>query len=263
MSTLRPATASSRLSAVTNTSFRRSTLGCEAVPGVRKAGLGVHGAGGAWRAAGSALSSRPSMDSGSQLTLFGARPAAGFRPGCRHALDEASWVDHFPGWLAEPGPLFAALAALDGWEQRKRWMYTKEVIEPRLTAEFHSLAGSPVEGIGEKLSAHYGVRYDSAWLNWYRDHNDGTGWHADRMPSRLSTAIVPVLSLGAPRRFLLRPKDGGKSREFAVAAGDLVVMGGRCQRDWVHMVPKETSRVGGRISVNFGSSQQAAIASDE
>src|SRR5258707_446790 len=120
---------------------------------------------------------------GSQLDLFGARPPEGFRSGCRHALDDTSWADQFPGWLAKPEHLFAELAALEGWEQRSRWMFTKEVIEPRLTAEFHSLDDAPAEEIrriGERLSAHYGVRYDSAWLNLYRNQDDSTGWHADR-----------------------------------------------------------------------------------
>ena len=88
--------------------------------------------------------------------------------------------------------------------------------------------------------------------------NDSTGWHADKPPSRFPTSVVPVLSLGATRRFLIRPRDGGRSQVFVVAAGDLVVMGGRCQRDWVHAVPKETSPSGVRISVNFGSGAYAA-----
>jgi hypothetical protein len=200
------------------------------------------------------------FSNGSQLELFGGRPGAGFRDGCRHDVDETSWVDHFPGWLARPEQLFTELAALEGWEQRNRWMFTKSVIEPRLTTEFHSLEDAPVaeiRRIGERLSLHYGVRYDNAWLNLYRDEEDSTGWHADRPASVRATSIVPVLSLGAMRRFLIRPKDGGRSRIFVVTAGDLVVMGGRCQRDWVHMVPKETTCTGARISVNFGSSAQA------
>ena len=139
-------------------------------------------------------------------------------------------------------------------------MFTKEVIEPRLTTEFHSLGDAPVgeiRRIGEQLSAHYGVRYESAWLNLYRDQDDSTAWHADRPAQVRATSVVPVLSLGASRRFLIRPKDGGRSRVFVAGAGDLVVMGGRCQRDWVHMVPKETSRAGARISVNFGSNLRA------
>lgn len=175
-------------------------------------------------------------------------------------LDEHSWVDHFHGWLADPEALFVELAALTGWEQRSRWMFTRSVIEPRLTAEFHVLADAPVAEVGRigaRLSQQYGVDYDSAWMNLYRDQNDSTAWHADRPANRAPTSVVPVLSLGATRRFSIRPRDGGRSESFVVSAGDLIVMGGRCQRDWVHAVPKETAPSGPRISVNFGSRSQS------
>lgn len=196
----------------------------------------------------------------SQLGLFDDPLASAFGAGRRHALDATSWIDHFPAWLPASEALFDELAAIPGWEQRSRWMYTREVTEPRLTAEFHTLADMPPElrAIAGRASAHYGVDYDSAWLNLYRDGGDSTGWHSDRPVDRKPSAIVPVLSLGATRRFLARPRRGGKSTVFTVNAGDLVVMGGRCQRDWVHAVPKEEAPTGARISVNFGSRAQAA-----
>ena len=154
----------------------------------------------------------------------------------------------------------ALLATIPSWEQRDRWMFDKTVIEPRLTAEYPVLADAPIprlREIGARLSEEYGVPYDNAWLNLYRSHDDSTSWHADRPANRLPTTSVPVLSLGATRRFLIRPKDGGKSVTFVVNAGDLIVMGGRCQRDWVHSVPKERIATGPRISVNFSSTKLA------
>jgi hypothetical protein len=76
---------------------------------------------------------------------------------------------------------------------------------------------------------------------------------------------VPVLTLGATRRFLLKPRAGGPSIAFRPSAGDLVVMGGRCQDEWVHSVPKAPDTLGARISINFQSSEQAqrAIASTD
>lgn len=97
--------------------------------------------------------------------------------------------------------------------------------------------------------------FDSAWLNWYRNEQESTAWHGDR--GRSEECIVPVLSLGETRRFLIRPKAGGRSTTFVVESGDLIVMGGRCQRDWEHAVPKETAPARGRISINFASSTQA------
>ena len=185
---------------------------------------------------------------------------ASFRQARRVALDATSWLEHVPGWLSQNEVLFEELARVAEWEQRTRWMYTQVVDEPRLTAEFHSLAQAPsamVRRIGTALSAHYGVEYDSAWLNLYRDQRDSTSWHADKPPSRSEQAIVPVLSLGETRRFVIRPKAGGRGRSFVVRGGDLIVMGGRCQRDFEHAVPKELKPAATRISVNFGSSSQS------
>jgi hypothetical protein len=102
-----------------------------------------------------------------------------------------------------------------------------------------------------------GVTYDALWMNWYRDHRDSTSWHADRPANVPETAIVPVLSLGATRRFLIRPNAGGRSRTFIPAGGDALIMQGRCQRDWQHSVPKQQTPAGPRISVNFSSTTQA------
>jgi alkylated DNA repair dioxygenase AlkB len=178
----------------------------------------------------------------------------------RRALDASSWVDVIPAWLDDPGALFAALLEKAPWEQRERWMFDRMVTEPRLTAELRSLADAPHPALVEaaaRLSKAYGVRYDHLWLNLYRDGRDSTAWHRDRVSCRRPECIVPVLSLGATRRFLLRRKEGGRSVAFRVASGTLVVMGGRAQDDWVHAVPKEAGAIGPRISVNFQSSEQA------
>ncbi|HTV20891.1 MAG TPA: alpha-ketoglutarate-dependent dioxygenase AlkB [Polyangiaceae bacterium] len=191
-----------------------------------------------------------------QLDLLGGIEARGPR---RTALDASSWVEHVPGWFGECAELMALLAQSAGWEQRRRWMYDKMVDEPRLTAEYRVLAEAPLQlqQIGERLSAEYAVPYDRAWLNLYRDHDDSTSWHADK-PCQREHCIVPVLSLGETRRFLIRPMAGGRSTTFVVQSGDLIVMGGRCQRDWVHSVPKEKERAGPRISINFASAVQAS-----
>ncbi len=195
-----------------------------------------------------------------QLEWFqGSSEALSFRHGTRVDLDHGSWLEHHRGWLDSHVELFQELSMLSTWEQRTRWMFSKVVAEPRLTAEFRSLPEAPASLIrlAKVLSDHYDVDYDSAWLNLYRDQNDSTSWHADRPSCKREHCIVPVLSLGESRRFLIRAKDGGSSRPFVVEAGDLIVMGGRCQKDWVHSVPKESRPRGTRISVNFGSSFQA------
>ncbi|WP_148615989.1 alpha-ketoglutarate-dependent dioxygenase AlkB [Nocardioides rubriscoriae] len=178
----------------------------------------------------------------------------------RTPLDEHSWVEHVPGWLSGSLELFEHLLGLTGWEQRERWMPQGRVAEPRLTTDVADLAAAPhpvLATAAQALSTHYGVDYDGLWMNLYRDHRDSTGWHGDAASCRRPDCTVPVLSLGAARRFLVRPVDGGPSTVLSPVSGDLVVMGGRCQTDWRHSVPKQTVATGPRISVNFRASSQA------
>jgi alkylated DNA repair dioxygenase AlkB len=203
-----------------------------------------------------------SAQPGLQLDLFDGEEIAAdetFATARRVWLDDTSWVEHVPGWLSGSSELLTMLRDSAPWEQRERWMYTRMVTEPRLTAEYPVLAEAPqpeLRAIAAVLSDHYGVPYDRLWMNLYRDHHDGTGWHADRPANRAATAIVPVLSLGATRRFQIRPADGGPSTTFSPASGDLIVMGGRCQRDWRHCVPKQQTPAGPRSSINFSSRAQ-------
>ncbi|GAA3545809.1 alpha-ketoglutarate-dependent dioxygenase AlkB [Nonomuraea rosea] len=185
---------------------------------------------------------------------------ATFATAYRIQLDDTSWVEHVPGWLSGGQRLLEALLAGAGWEQRERWMVNRMVVEPRLTAEYQDVADAPeaeLRTAAAILSRHYGVPYDGLWLNLYRDHRDSTGWHGDWSTCRRDECVVPVISLGATRRFLLKPRTGGRSVTLTPAAGDLVVMGGRCQRDWRHCVPKQTAPAGVRVSVNFSSRLQA------
>jgi alkylated DNA repair dioxygenase AlkB len=185
---------------------------------------------------------------------------AAFDSATVHHLDEHSWITHVPGFLTSHQRMLADLAALDGvWEQRQRWMFDRRVDEPRLTGEYTDLSAAPalLAELAGALSEHLSVAYDRVWMNWYRDNNDGTGWHADRPAHKAPTAIVPVLSLGAPRRFLVRPYGGGPSTVFTPDGGDLIVMHGRCQRDWQHCVPKQKVPAGPRMSLNFSSVTQS------
>ncbi len=184
---------------------------------------------------------------------------AAFATATDHRLDEHSWVTHVPGFLTGHHQLVAELAELGVWEQRRRWMFDRMVDEPRLTGEYVDLTAAPalLTELAVTLGEQLGVPYDRIWMNWYRNHQDGTGWHADRPAHKAPTAIVPVLSLGAPRRFLVRPHGGGPSTVFTPAGGDLIIMQGRCQRDWQHCVPKQKNPAGARMSLNFSGVSQS------
>jgi alkylated DNA repair dioxygenase AlkB len=184
----------------------------------------------------------------------------GFSRAVRTPLDATSWVEVVPGWLGGSRELFDLLARGVPWRQHHRVLFGQRFLEPRLTAEYKEVASMPhphLRAAAAALSRHYGVPYDGVWLNLYRHGRDSTGWHRDHFSCRRPECIVPVLSLGAPRRFLVKPRHGGASVAFTPRSGDLIVMGGRCQQDWVHGVPKATGPAGPRISENFQSSEQA------
>jgi alkylated DNA repair dioxygenase AlkB len=185
---------------------------------------------------------------------------AAFGTATDHPLDEHSWITHVPGLVSGDDALMHQLRTIQGWEQRRRWMYDRVVDEPRLTHEYRDLSAAPafLVAIVAASSDYCGVRYDRIWMNWYRDQRDSTSWHADRPANIPATATIPVLSLGAERRFLIRPHGGGPSTAFTPRGGDVLIMRGRCQRDWQHSVPKQQKPATARMSLNFSSSEQLA-----
>ena len=180
------------------------------------------------------------------------RSFAGFE---RIELDADSWVDHAPGWVAGADRLFGEILVGRNWEQRSRKMYDKKVQEPRLTAPWSLHSGEPLEPpileeIRLILSQRYERQFDTVGFNLYRDGRDSVAWHADRIRKEIEDPIVALVSVGEPRKFLIRPKGGGASRPFHLGRGDLLVTGGKTQREWEHSVPK-VARAGPRISLAY------------
>ncbi len=173
----------------------------------------------------------------------------------RIALDARSWIDVAPGWVDGSDRLFEEVLRSRRWEQRTRWMYDGRVREPRLTAPWSVGSGVPLEPaildeIRLCLSARYGVLFDSAGFNLYRDGRDSVAWHGDRIRKEIPDPVIALVSLGEPRNFLLRPRGGGRSLPLSLGRGDLLVTGGATHREWEHCVPK-VARAGPRISVAF------------
>jgi alkylated DNA repair dioxygenase AlkB len=184
----------------------------------------------------------------------------------RHQLAYGAWVDVRPGWLAAGDELFTALLRDVPWHAERRQMYDSVVDVPRLTkfyAAGEALPHPMLVEAREALSRHYarelGEPFVTAGLCLYRDGRDSVAWHGDRVGrSRDSDTMIAILSLGSPRTLALRPRDGGpipgsstKSLRYPLGHGDLVVMGGSCQRTWDHAVPKTSEPMGPRISVQF------------
>ena len=173
----------------------------------------------------------------------------------RVQLDRESWIDIATGWVTGSDRLFEEVLSSRDWGQRVRHMYDGKVREPRLTAPWNEESGVPLEPllldrIRSALSDRYGVHFDSVGFNLYRDGKDSVAWHGDRIDKSIDEPIVALVSLGHPRKFLLRPKGGGASTSLMLGRGDLLVTGGKTQRTWDHSVPK-VAQAGPRISLAY------------
>jgi alkylated DNA repair dioxygenase AlkB len=177
----------------------------------------------------------------------------------RTALGLGAWIDVLPGWLSGSDELFEQLAAEVPWHAERRKMYDQVVDVPRLLAFYGADDPLPhplLAQARETLSAHYaeelGEPFTTAGLCYYRDGRDSVAWHGDRTGrGAREDTMVAILSVGAPRDLLLRPTRGGDTVRRPLGHGDLIVMGGSCQRTWEHSIPKTTRASGPRISIQF------------
>ncbi|MFC9327496.1 alpha-ketoglutarate-dependent dioxygenase AlkB [Kitasatospora sp. NPDC057015] len=201
-----------------------------------------------------------------QASLFdeadeiGLNPLAAVR---RTVLGHGAWIDVLPGWLTGADTLFEQLVADVPWQAEQRQMYERVVAVPRLLAHYREGRELPHPVLARArsvLSAHYaaelGEPFVSAGLCYYRDGRDSVAWHGDRIGrGDREDTMVAIVSVGEPRALLLRPRFGGAAAGGTVRQqlghGDLLVMGGSCQRTWEHAVPKTVRPVGPRISIQF------------
>lgn len=196
---------------------------------------------------------------GSLLDGFGSvevGPLTGIR---RTVLSAGAWVDVVPGWLSGADELFERLVTEVPWRADRRNMYDRMVDVPRLQCfyeEGRSLPDPVLDEARDALSAHYreelGEPFRTAGLCYYRDGDDSVAWHGDSI-GRGAThdTMVAIVSVGTARALSLRPRGGGASLRYPLGHGDLIVMGGSCQRTWEHAVLKTRRAVGPRISIQF------------
>ncbi|MFI1945669.1 alpha-ketoglutarate-dependent dioxygenase AlkB [Streptomyces virginiae] len=194
------------------------------------------------------------FDQGDEIRLG---PLGGMR---RTELGAGAWVDHLPGWLGGADALYERLAVDVPWQAERRQMYEREVEVPRLLAFYAADRPLPHPSLAaarEVLTRHYaaelGEPFTTAGLCLYRDGRDSVAWHGDRTGrSRAEDTMVAIVSVGDPRDLAFRPRGGGPTLlRLPLGHGDLVVMGGSCQRSMEHAVPKSTRAVGPRISIQF------------
>jgi alkylated DNA repair dioxygenase AlkB len=194
----------------------------------------------------------------------------------RITLARGAWLDHEPAWLSQDDA-DAALTALRGeleWEQREIVIFGRRILQPRLLAWAgevgYRYSGQTLEAraftpaarrLLERVRAEAGVPFNHVLVNRYRTGEDSMGLHADAEPElgpdpRVATVSLPrvaTVSLGAGRRFVVKPrrKEDGQRQDLELGHGALLVMGGTCQRHYVHGVPRQVSVAGERISLTF------------
>jgi alkylated DNA repair dioxygenase AlkB len=192
-----------------------------------------------------------------QLDLFGRGEPhfdATFADARRIDLAQGAWLELVPHWLRGHQALFDMLVAQTRFRTEQRLMYERMVEVPRLYAVLGEDGPIPplLQAMQGVLSSRYRETFARISLGYYRDGRDSVAFHGDRIARTLPNALVATVSVGAARRFLLRPAGGGKSSAFSLGRGDLLVMGGSCQRTWQHAIPK--SRTAGaqpRIAIMF------------
>jgi alkylated DNA repair dioxygenase AlkB len=168
---------------------------------------------------------------------------------------------------AERAPLFAALRETVPWETHRIRIFGREVGSPRLSCwigdpeasyvysgtRFEPQAWTPaLLALRDRIAATTGARFDSVLANLYRDGRDSMGLHADDEPELGHEPVIASLSLGAPRRFVLKHRSGrGERHVVELGDGALLVMRGTTQRHWHHALPKTARPVGERINLTF------------
>ena len=169
---------------------------------------------------------------------------------------------------AAAAALLAQFTAEVAWEQRSIRIFGQEIPQPRLTAwygdadaryTYSGLAWEPrpwtpaLLALRRRVEAATGARFNSVLLNLYRDGRDSMGWHADDEPELGPAPAIASLSLGATRRFRLRPRAGLAHPPFGLAlpGGSLLLMRGPTQQHWQHALPKTARPSGPRLNLTF------------
>jgi len=179
-------------------------------------------------------------------------------------LDGTSWVDVARGWLAGADAVHEVLLSGARWRQGRLWRYDHWVEEPRLGAMARTAGGEPLHPVLPELQRalhhRYGVTFTPPAVALYRDGDDSVAFHRDRDLRWLDDTLIAIVSLGERRPWHLRPRanrfahelpNQGAVHDVSPASGDLLVMGGRCQAEWEHAVPKMRHRIGPRISLQW------------
>lgn len=190
----------------------------------------------------------------------------GWQPLALAGADLALWT----GWLppAEADVLLAQLCDTIPWETHVIRLFGREVASPRLSCWIGDPGASYVysrtrfephpwpaalAALRPRVEQACGATFNSVLANLYRDGRDAMGWHSDDEPELGPAPVIGSLSLGAPRRFVLRAKAprGAVALELPLPHGSLLRMGGATQRLYQHALPRMARVQAPRINLTF------------
>lgn len=168
----------------------------------------------------------------------------------RVQLDETSWVDLVERFVREPAAEFRTVRESTPWQTTEVLRYDRYIPERRLSAGLVADRHPLLRQAELHLSARYRVRWTGVAAILYRNGEDFQGFHGDRELRWLDDTLIAIIVLGARRPFVLRSRRPGPQMRGGAPAGsgpgdvvltpghgDMLVMGGACQRDWLHTVP--------------------------
>ena len=177
----------------------------------------------------------------------------------------------WPQWLGsgEADVLLAELRATIAWEVHRIRIFGREVDSPRLSCWIGDEDASYVYSrtrfaphpwtpalrtLRDRVADACDARFNSVLANLYRNGQDSMGWHSDNEPELGRQPVIASLSLGAARRFRLKPRsEAARSDVLAIELehGSLLRMAGDTQQCYVHDLPKTSAAVGPRINLTF------------
>ena len=163
------------------------------------------------------------------------------------------WPRFVPDELAQDW--FVALCSGGEWFAQRRRMYDRDVDVPRLQGAYLADAlpeGLPLADMLARVQAVVPAPYNAIGLNLYRDGRDSVAMHNDKLPTIVPRWPISLVSLGAPRRMLIRAKAGARERiAIDLEPGSLLAMSHASQLTHEHGIPKTRRVVGPRMSVVF------------
>ncbi len=175
-------------------------------------------------------------------------------------------VKFYPNFLTEKeiNDLFQKSRNLE-WTRGEISMYGKKIPVPREESLFgddlnYSYRGVKIKAepwtnflldIRNRIETLSGFKFNFAVGNRYLTGKDSIGWHSDDFLQIGKRPAIASLSLGSTRRFKLKHKETGKTVDYDLESGSLLIMLPGCQDDWLHAVPKTSTNVGERINWTF------------